>query len=357
MGKLRGFTVVVVVLTWVTIAASASASPPVNNAPPEIVAPSQLRPGAALQATGAAWGGDDIVSYSYQWLECDANGQACAPIAGATGGSYYRLTDSDVGHTLRFQETAYAQDGASASGISNSTAVVVPYPPTNTVRPVITGQHAVGAVLTETPGTWSSTAPVSFSYQWYSCRFIHVPGKPGQPGYFTFAPCQPIAGATKPNYTIANADKPGDLYAWVTATNAGGSTMASPASAAVVGPTSYLGSGPGGPDPLWALPRNIPSVPWMLSRGGMTGSWKAPRAGHLDITWTATLNGKSVLVAKAHATFRRRGRYKVTTRLTKRGRAEFARNYLLAVYITSMFTPAGERAPTITATSLTAVTF
>ena len=88
----------------------------------------------------------------------------------------------------------------------------------------------------------------------------------------------------------------------------------------------------------------------------MTGYWRAPRAGRLDITWTATLNGKSVLVAQAHAKFHHRGRYKVTTRLTNRGRAAFARNYLLGVYISAAFTAVGENTPHI-ATSLNPITF
>jgi hypothetical protein len=354
MGKLRGFTGVVVVLACMIVAAPASASPPVNSSPPTVVGTSKLTPQDLLQATVGAW--DFYTSVSYQWLRCDANGQACAPIAGATG-PYYTLTDSDVGHTLRVQVIASNSDGASAPATSDRSTVVVPFPPYNTVRPVITGQGAVGAVLTETPGTWSSTEPVSFSYQWYSCKEIHVPPKNGKPGYFTVAPCQPIAGATKPTYTVTNADKPGNLYATVTATNAGGYEQANPQKAAPVAPTSYLGPGRGGADPLWALPSNIPSVPWILSHGGVTGFYKAPRAGHLDITWTTSLNGKSILVAKAHATFHRRGRYKVTTRLTKRGRAAFAHNYLLGVYIYGGFTRSGERRPSDTATSVNEITF
>jgi hypothetical protein len=354
MCKLRGLTGAVVVLAFMTVAATASASPPVNSSPPTVVGPSQLTPEAILQTNAGTW--DNYTSVSYQYLRCDANGQACAPVPGATGPSY-TLTDTDVGHTFRVQVIASNADGASAPATSGPTGVVVPFPPYNTARPVITGQGAVGAVMRETPGTWSSTAPVSFSYQWYSCKFIHVPGKGGHPGHFTFAPCQPIPGETKPTYTIRNADKPGDVFAKVTATNLGGSESAVPAKYAAVSPTSYLGPGPGGADPQWALPRNIPSVPWILSQGGVTGYYKAPRAGHLDITWTTPLNGKSVLVAQAHATFRRRGRYKVTTRLTKRGRAMFTRNYLLGVYIDSTFTPRGEPYPSRRATSLNLITF
>ena len=358
MSKLRSFTVVAVALACMTAAPSASASPPVNYTPPVIsLLPAHLVPGATLGDTTGTW--SSYSNFVSQWLDCDASGQACAPIPGATGQTY-QLTNSDVGHTLRVQETTSNSDGASAPAISDATPVVVPLPPpppTNTARPVITGQEAVGAVLTETPGTWSSTAPVSFTYQWYSCKEIHVPPKNGHPGYTTLAPCKPIPGATKPTHTITNADAPGDLYATVTATNAGGSYTTSPATSDAVAPTSYLGPGLGGASPLWALPPNIPSVPWILERGGVTGHWRAPRAGHLDITWTAALNGKSVVVAKAHAVFHHRGRYKVTTRLTKRGKAAFAHNYLLGVSISAAFTRVGEKIPSVSDSSLNAITF
>ena len=41
--------------------------------------------------------------------------------------------------------------------------------PANVTLPTITGEAREGKVLTVDNGTWSGTAPFTFSYQWYSC--------------------------------------------------------------------------------------------------------------------------------------------------------------------------------------------
>jgi hypothetical protein len=42
-------------------------------------------------------------------------------------------------------------------------------PPENVVRPSVAGLTKVGEVLTAAPGTWTGTAPISYSYQWQRC--------------------------------------------------------------------------------------------------------------------------------------------------------------------------------------------
>ena len=39
-------------------------------------------------------------------------------------------------------------------------------PPSNSVAPVISGSTSLGSTLTSTTGTWSGTAPITYSYQW-----------------------------------------------------------------------------------------------------------------------------------------------------------------------------------------------
>jgi hypothetical protein len=39
--------------------------------------------------------------------------------------------------------------------------------PVNTISPVISGDNIVGSTLTTTNGTWTGTAPISYTYQWY----------------------------------------------------------------------------------------------------------------------------------------------------------------------------------------------
>jgi hypothetical protein len=169
--------------------------------------------------------------------------------------------------------------------------------------------------------------------------------------------CNPIPGATAQTYTITRSDIGTDLYAAVTATNAAGAATATPQTALVVNLVTDLSHQP----QVFALPNPAPSVPEMLRHGGVTGSYKTPRPGRLDIKWFAAgTHGKGVLVAKARAVFHRRGRFKVKTLLTRHGRAALAADYLLPIYIMGAFTPstgpqAGE--VTDTASTLTPIVF
>jgi hypothetical protein len=84
---------------------------PVNTSLPTISGVAQQ--GQTLTGDQGGWTG--AVTFTYQWQDCDAAGSNCTPITGATGLTYL-LQASDVGHTIRFQVTAYnfAQAGASA---------------------------------------------------------------------------------------------------------------------------------------------------------------------------------------------------------------------------------------------------
>ncbi|HUA74341.1 MAG TPA: DUF6531 domain-containing protein [Solirubrobacteraceae bacterium] len=94
----------------------------------------------------------------------------------------------------------------------------------NTVAPAISGAATEGVQLAVSRGTWSGS-PNSYGYQWKRCAASGA--------------CEPIAGATNPNYSPGTSDVGDTLLAEVTATNAGGSaTAASAATAAVVASAS-----------------------------------------------------------------------------------------------------------------------
>lgn len=96
-----------------------AASPPVNTTLPA-VSGTQLVD-ELLSTTNGTWTG--ATSYAYQWLRCDAAGNACVPIVGATS-STYSLVLADDGSTIRARVTATNASG-SASVDSAATSVIV----------------------------------------------------------------------------------------------------------------------------------------------------------------------------------------------------------------------------------------
>ena len=98
----------------------AAPAAPVSSAPPAITG--TAAPGELLSATHGSWTNGPM-SYTETWQRCSNTGSACVPIPGASGLTY-RLTGSDVGHTLRVQETATGPGGTGAPATSAATAIV-----------------------------------------------------------------------------------------------------------------------------------------------------------------------------------------------------------------------------------------
>lgn len=95
---------------------------PANTSKPTISG--TLQEGQTLTASQGTWSGTNPISYSFQWMRCDSNGNNCAPIAGATG-TTYNTTSSDVTHTLRVRVNARNSRG-SASADSDPTSLIGP---------------------------------------------------------------------------------------------------------------------------------------------------------------------------------------------------------------------------------------
>ena len=87
-------------------------------------------------------------------------------------------------------------------GLGLSKGRVLGVAPSNTVAPVISGNQWVGQTLTSTTGTWTGSAPISYSYQWYRNG-------------------SPIVGATSSTYVLVQADAGNTttIYCVVTASN------------------------------------------------------------------------------------------------------------------------------------------
>ena len=104
---------------------ASAATAKVTWAPENVAAPTVSgtpRDGLSLSASTGEWQGAGPIAYAYAWQRCDAAGDGCAAIAGATNASYTPDPD-DVGHALRVGVTATNGDGA-ASKASDPSGVV-----------------------------------------------------------------------------------------------------------------------------------------------------------------------------------------------------------------------------------------
>lgn len=99
---------------------AARATAPRNTTIPTITGTAQE--GQTLTAQPGTWSGTQPITFTYQWLRCDASGNACANIAGATGRTYVP-TGADIGRSLRVRVRA-RNDGGSRTATSAGTAAV-----------------------------------------------------------------------------------------------------------------------------------------------------------------------------------------------------------------------------------------
>ena len=69
--------------------------------------------GLGAHRSARSWTGRQPIRFSYGWLRCNTAGGECAAIAGANGRTY-RLTSSDVSHSVRCNVTARNAIGSTA---------------------------------------------------------------------------------------------------------------------------------------------------------------------------------------------------------------------------------------------------
>ena len=209
--------------------------------------------GQTLSASTGTWSGSPT-SFAYQWQDCNASGEGCLNVSGATSASY-KLLGGDVGHRLRLVVTA-ANNGGLTAAASAATVTVMPLPPANTTLPTVSGSDVEGQVLTASQGTWSGS-PTSFAYQWQDCNSA------GEA-------CASIGAATSATYKLASSDVGHTLRVVVTASNEGGSTPASSAATALVAAVP--------PPPLPAPTNTVPPLIGGVAEEGKTltastGTW------------------------------------------------------------------------------------
>jgi hypothetical protein len=189
------------------LAGSASAAAPQNTAQPTISGKQMT--GQTLTADPGTWT-NSPTSYTYKWQRCNRDGDSCGDIANQTNKTY-RLTDADVGNTVRVQVTARNADGSASASSKPTDVISGNAAPRNTSKPSISGKPVVGETLTADPGVWAEGP--TFSYQWQQCD------KNG-------SNCKDISGATGKTYGVRAADKDNTIRVEVTAKNLVDSTKA-----------------------------------------------------------------------------------------------------------------------------------
>ncbi|MEA2199929.1 MAG: large repetitive protein [Solirubrobacteraceae bacterium] len=224
-----------------------SALLPSNTGLPSIVG--SLLDGGLLSAVTGTWEGTGPLSYSYEWLLCNASGGSCSSISEALA-STLQLGVGQVGSTLRVVVTATNSAG-SVSATSPATSLVSALLPSNSGLPSITGLLQDGGLLSAVTGSWAGTGPLSYSYQWQQCNA-------------SGASCSDISEAAASTLKLLSGAVGSTVRVIVTATNAAGSVSATSPASGLVG--ALLPSNTG-----------LPSITGLLQDGGLlsavTGSW------------------------------------------------------------------------------------
>jgi len=92
---------------------------PANSTAPAISGSALV--GSTLTAATGTWVGDQPITYSYKWLRCDGDGNACK--GNGKTAKTYKVVQEDVGHRLRVQIVAKNSRG-SGDAFSTPTDVV-----------------------------------------------------------------------------------------------------------------------------------------------------------------------------------------------------------------------------------------
>lgn len=236
-----------------------------------------LQDGGLLTVAPGSWSGTQPISFAYQWQLCNALGEACESLLGATGQTL-KLDPSEIGKTLDVVVTATNAAG-SKSVTTTATELIAGILPKSTSLPSISGLLQDGGLLSGTSGEWSGSAPISYSYQWELCNAAG-------------ASCKAISEAVGATLKLSPVDVGSTVRLAVTATNAAGSTTAtSPASGLIAA----------------LLPSNtsLPTIGGLLKLGkelsASTGSWSGTTPMTFAYQWQLCnpLGGGCANIAKA----------------------------------------------------------
>jgi hypothetical protein len=201
---------VVVALVVTSGATGRSEAAPTNTKEPTISYVYPIKVGTELTGNKGSWKNANKNGFTYQWLRCNDNGEACNKITNATG-TTYTVVDADQKHTIRLDVTASNADGKTTVR-ANATALVPAKQgaPAELTPPKVSGQAVVGQTLTATSGTWAGNQPISYTFKWQSCNAA-------------VTSC-PATGHSGTSYTVRSADVGKRIRVKVLAKNSVGQT-------------------------------------------------------------------------------------------------------------------------------------
>jgi hemolysin type calcium-binding protein/WD40 repeat protein len=267
---------------------------PVNTALPSIstLPPIGTETTTTFTATAGIWSGTPTITFRYQWRRCDSSGGSCSDISGATLTTYV-ASAADVGRRLRVVVTATNSFGT-GTATSEPSDMVAGTAPTNTFRPSISGAEEVGELLFASPGTWTGSAPITYTYQWRRCNAAG-------------AGCVAIPSSTSSSYVLQVGDVGSTILVAVTATNAVGSATSLSSPTEVVQPAS------GGGNAVRPTSTTAPSIKGVLARGktltAVNGTWTGTTPMTFSYQWSRCPLTGTTCTAIALAT---RGTYVLT---------------------------------------------
>ncbi len=177
--------------------------------------------GQLLSGTRGTFTGTGPMTEAVAWERCDATGDGCSTIAGASGATH-TLVPADVGRRLRFKVTA-RNDAGSATARSAPSEVVRAIAPAATDLPAVSGTTRDEETLSGTVGAWTGSPDIAYARQWMRC---------GDAG------CTPIPGATGATYALAAEDVGSRVRLRVVASNFGNAVTALSEPTAVVAPSA-----------------------------------------------------------------------------------------------------------------------
>ncbi len=180
-----------------------------STVPPTITGGSAV--GVATTVDNGGWSAKPS-SFTVAWQQCNPNGRACVPIAGATSAGYTPAA-ADVGHALVAVVTATSGSATQAAWSTATRPVKAAPGPALTTAPAVSGTVQQGQRLSATSGTWTGSGTIAYAYQWYRCDTAG-------------AHCSSVHGATLATYTLAAADTGKTIGLTVHATDSTGTATA-----------------------------------------------------------------------------------------------------------------------------------